>query len=628
MALAIVCTLLFGAHPCQDAQETCTVWASAGECRANPNFMLQFCMKSCGTCPGTSKTTVNAADTNVQADASANVTLDSVSSLSTLSSVVSPSSDSSNEKQNTTMANASAADLILNAANRLNSSEGNASEAAAADPTEGSDATASPVVRSAITKLVQQQTANDASGCAHCLPDGDCGADSCCSLCALTTCRPSCGDDTCECCAAFDHNCAVCNECRRCDGCTQNGERDHGSANNHGTTGLVDVTTLQPDDSVGGGGGQRNDDGLLQGRGGGNDRNARFKYLLNKARHLMLLEKMRDTHEADVLVTESRGAYLVKKATRLMRQQNQLMMLSSLTAPSASVEPATANEVAAAAIAAVDATTASTPDARSSSDTVASERPRSASLDLNKKGQTMVQPKIVNHNDPLRLGTLQTCAGFDVDLDDYELSRYRRGQLLTQRSERTTSGAPMMVMMQRKTMHVPLQEVRDCAVDVAGLSPRAGQGESNRVYGNRTETADGFLVHTESVHSWNGLATVRTYLTQHARRTALTWTLDPERKQQSGVALSDGCYHFEPSLEDDRWTVVGFLSRVALKADYGPITDVILNALASGDDVSHVTAALTTRTRALHSVLHAAPFPLVLTGRSWLARSSSGRADR
>ena len=240
----------------------------------------------------------------------------------------------------------------------------------------------------------------------------------------------------------------------------------------------------------------------------------------------------------------------------------------------------------------------------------------------------MIQPKVANPNDPLGIGTLQACAGFDVDLDDHELSRYRRGQLLTQRSERTTSGAPMMVMMQRKTMHVPLQEARDCAVDVAGFSPRAAQSASNRVYGNRTETADGFLVQTESVHSWNGLATVRTYLTQHARRTALTWTLDPERKQQSGVALSDGCYHFEPSLEDDRWTVVGFLSRVALKADYGPITDVILNALASGDDVSHVTAALTTCTRALHSVLHAAPFPLVLTGRSWLARSSSGRADR
>ena len=36
-----------------DQWETqCPGWAATGECSSNPDFMLQFCAKSCGECKG------------------------------------------------------------------------------------------------------------------------------------------------------------------------------------------------------------------------------------------------------------------------------------------------------------------------------------------------------------------------------------------------------------------------------------------------------------------------------------------------------------------------------------------------------------------------------------------------
>lgn len=35
---------------CEDEEEECAEWAKLGECEANPNYMLQKCQKSCGTC--------------------------------------------------------------------------------------------------------------------------------------------------------------------------------------------------------------------------------------------------------------------------------------------------------------------------------------------------------------------------------------------------------------------------------------------------------------------------------------------------------------------------------------------------------------------------------------------------
>lgn len=36
--------------PCQDSNPSCPEWASAGECAANPHYMLGSCARSCGTC--------------------------------------------------------------------------------------------------------------------------------------------------------------------------------------------------------------------------------------------------------------------------------------------------------------------------------------------------------------------------------------------------------------------------------------------------------------------------------------------------------------------------------------------------------------------------------------------------
>lgn len=38
---------------CVDDHESCSYWASLGECNANPSYMLDNCKKSCNNCPGT-----------------------------------------------------------------------------------------------------------------------------------------------------------------------------------------------------------------------------------------------------------------------------------------------------------------------------------------------------------------------------------------------------------------------------------------------------------------------------------------------------------------------------------------------------------------------------------------------
>jgi hypothetical protein len=35
---------------CQDAEAECEEWAFAGECKANPKFMLKRCRRSCDVC--------------------------------------------------------------------------------------------------------------------------------------------------------------------------------------------------------------------------------------------------------------------------------------------------------------------------------------------------------------------------------------------------------------------------------------------------------------------------------------------------------------------------------------------------------------------------------------------------
>ena len=37
--------------PCDDASEHCAAWAAAGECKANPGYMMVSCRKACGACP-------------------------------------------------------------------------------------------------------------------------------------------------------------------------------------------------------------------------------------------------------------------------------------------------------------------------------------------------------------------------------------------------------------------------------------------------------------------------------------------------------------------------------------------------------------------------------------------------
>ena len=35
---------------CEDSNDNCAYWASVGECKANPNYMLENCKKSCNNC--------------------------------------------------------------------------------------------------------------------------------------------------------------------------------------------------------------------------------------------------------------------------------------------------------------------------------------------------------------------------------------------------------------------------------------------------------------------------------------------------------------------------------------------------------------------------------------------------
>jgi ShK domain-like len=44
---------------CADQHEQCPYWSSIGECDANPNYMLQKCAKSCGSCDKSDDTTAS-----------------------------------------------------------------------------------------------------------------------------------------------------------------------------------------------------------------------------------------------------------------------------------------------------------------------------------------------------------------------------------------------------------------------------------------------------------------------------------------------------------------------------------------------------------------------------------------
>ena len=36
---------------CEDDNPSCPGWGAAGECKANPGYMLSYCQATCGTCP-------------------------------------------------------------------------------------------------------------------------------------------------------------------------------------------------------------------------------------------------------------------------------------------------------------------------------------------------------------------------------------------------------------------------------------------------------------------------------------------------------------------------------------------------------------------------------------------------
>ena len=42
--------------PCQDINPSCPIWATQGECQANPNYMFANCALSCGSCEPLVKT--------------------------------------------------------------------------------------------------------------------------------------------------------------------------------------------------------------------------------------------------------------------------------------------------------------------------------------------------------------------------------------------------------------------------------------------------------------------------------------------------------------------------------------------------------------------------------------------
>ena len=45
----------FHSVDCADGHERCEEWANAGECDINPDWMLENCQVSCGTCEGKTK---------------------------------------------------------------------------------------------------------------------------------------------------------------------------------------------------------------------------------------------------------------------------------------------------------------------------------------------------------------------------------------------------------------------------------------------------------------------------------------------------------------------------------------------------------------------------------------------
>ena len=50
-SLASFCLGLF-LLDCQDGHKHCEYWASIGECKKNPDYMLKTCGKSCNSCEG------------------------------------------------------------------------------------------------------------------------------------------------------------------------------------------------------------------------------------------------------------------------------------------------------------------------------------------------------------------------------------------------------------------------------------------------------------------------------------------------------------------------------------------------------------------------------------------------
>ena len=193
--------------------------------------------------------------------------------------------------------------------------------------------------------------------------------------------------------------------------------------------------------------------------------------------------------------------------------------------------------------------------------------------------------------DPLGIGALQSCTGFAVDLNDLELSRYRHGQLVVQRnSGQSRSGLTSITMLQRKLLRTPAKVARACAADFPRYVARIPNVATQKVYGNRTEPG-GYRVQTDTVHSWAGLGanatttSLRMALNNHVTDSEVRWALDPNRTSQGDVALNDGCYHFEPVAEleggvggEDGATIVSFMSRLSLKHEYGPLTDLVCSA--------------------------------------------------
>ena len=50
--------------PCVDMNPSCPIWATQGECQANPNYMFANCARSCGSCEPLVKIISNDDDTD------------------------------------------------------------------------------------------------------------------------------------------------------------------------------------------------------------------------------------------------------------------------------------------------------------------------------------------------------------------------------------------------------------------------------------------------------------------------------------------------------------------------------------------------------------------------------------